>query len=202
MQAIHWMIEKLKLAEMTVELEECPVCCETAVLIVPESRAGAYMQACSHAACKDCWKRWIESQLMRCSVDKQLRAACMFCPKSLPQRMVFEVSPAAVGLAEKLETRFQLQESELYPAYMQVDCKQVGCVGIGYLGFDRVMCFICQEQWDADAETIFDQPCAEMNGVKACPKCGVLIAKNGGCDHMTCTLCKHEWWWSTGKPLR
>ena len=178
------------------------MCYETAVLYVPEELAGSYMQACSHAACAECWKRWIDSKLLKCSIDKQLRVACMFCPKSLPQRMVFEVSPSALDLAEKIEMRFRLQASELYPASMQVDCKHPWCVGIGYLGFESVMCFICQEQWDADAESISDQPCSEMKGVKACPTCGVLISKDGGCDHMTCKLCKHEWWWSTGKPLR
>ncbi len=28
-----------------------------------------------------------------------------------------------------------------------------------------------------------------------CPKCGVCIEKNGGCSHMTCNRCKHEFCW-------
>ena len=30
-----------------------------------------------------------------------------------------------------------------------MDCPQPLCVGLGYLGFDTVMCFICEHQWDA-----------------------------------------------------
>lgn len=29
-----------------------------------------------------------------------------------------------------------------------------------------------------------------------CPKCGVCIEKNGGCSHMTCNRCKHEFCWT------
>lgn len=28
-----------------------------------------------------------------------------------------------------------------------------------------------------------------------CPKCNVCIEKNGGCSHMTCNRCKHEFCW-------
>lgn len=30
---------------------------------------------------------------------------------------------------------------------------------------------------------------------KNCPKCQGTIEKNGGCNHMVCTNCKHEWCW-------
>jgi len=35
------------------------------------------------------------------------------------------------------------------------------------------------------------------NGVaRQCPKCDILIEKNGGCDHMYCTSCKTSYCWS------
>ncbi|CAE8695961.1 unnamed protein product [Polarella glacialis] len=33
-------------------------------------------------------------------------------------------------------------------------------------------------------------------GCKCCPRCGVVIEKDGGCDHMTCR-CGHRFSWST-----
>jgi len=34
---------------------------------------------------------------------------------------------------------------------------------------------------------------------KKCPKCSVRIEKNGGCDHMCCTICKEDFFWSESK---
>ena len=34
-----------------------------------------------------------------------------------------------------------------------------------------------------------------LNGVVKCPKCGFGTEKIDGCNHMTCTKCKHDWCW-------
>ena len=151
-----------------------------------------------------------------------MRATCMVCPKTLPQKLLLQISASARQLTEQIELRATLQANQLFPPSMQVECRQAGCVGIGYLGYETVMCFICQEQacdpprahpqrpmsrrrlamrpqWSvADGDAVpLEHGCS---GVKECPKCGVLIEKDGGCDHMTCRMCRHEWRWLTGKP--
>ena len=35
-----------------------------------------------------------------------------------------------------------------------------------------------------------------------CPKCRVRIEKNGGCSHMTCNRCKHEFCWVCGNDWK
>jgi len=40
---------------------------------------------------------------------------------------------------------------------------------------------------------------------KMCPKCSIPIEKNGGCDHMKCKQCNHEYCWDCGAdfaPIR
>lgn len=98
-------------------------------------------------------------------------------------------------LARDLEARRRLQKNELYPRAVQVDCPHPSCVGIGYLGFDQVMCFFCNHQWAANWSG--DMP----GGYKRCPKCEAPIDKNGGCDHMTCR-CGYDFWWTTLAPYR
>jgi hypothetical protein len=37
-------------------------------------------------------------------------------------------------------------------------------------------------------------------GAKRCPKCHCYIEKDGGCDHVYCTACKHQFSWSSSIP--
>ena len=35
----------------------------------------------------------------------------------------------------------------------------------------------------------------------SCPGCRAIIEKNGGCNHMTCRRCQHQFYWCCGQPL-
>lgn len=37
-------------------------------------------------------------------------------------------------------------------------------------------------------------PLMSFNAIQ-CPKCHICIEKNGGCNHMQCYTCKHEFCW-------
>lgn len=186
---------------------ECPVCRERCLALLRNPD-------CSHAACEDCWASWFSTQLRRCTAEKRASVVCFApgcqCPAASALWSHSCTRNDHVSHMEmRLAFRRRLQSNPLYPQEVQVECPSNNCVGLGYTGYDTVMCFVCEQQWPADGSSIsgaaplpdmsIEMPDGEV--MKQCPCCGEYIIKNGGCDHMTCR-CRHEFWWSTLLPYR
>ncbi|KAH7386802.1 hypothetical protein DE146DRAFT_701791, partial [Phaeosphaeria sp. MPI-PUGE-AT-0046c] len=68
---------------------------------------------------------------------------------------------------------------------------------------DYEVCLACNRPWHpkTDCNKVKEQEDkASLEqiknlGAKPCPRCGVNIEKNGGCDHMTCHCCRHNFCW-------
>eukprot|EP00931_Biecheleriopsis_adriatica_P110338 TRINITY_DN84595_c0_g1_i1.p1 TRINITY_DN84595_c0_g1~~TRINITY_DN84595_c0_g1_i1.p1 ORF type:complete len:542 (-),score=62.50 TRINITY_DN84595_c0_g1_i1:56-1681(-) len=180
----------------------CSICDERCLALLKN-------KDCGHAACQHCWSSWIETQLPRCHDEKRpvLRCFGEKCQSAVVASIWSHACTRSESIRD-LESLFvrrrQLQTNSLYPVALQVDCPREGCLGLGYRGFDTIMCFMCEHQWIADSGEPAATNMSELIGeelMKACPKCGAYIIKNGGCDHMTCR-CKHEFYWTTLKPYR
>lgn len=168
--------------------------------------------ACDHAVCEHCWKRWAESQIPRSLANRQDTVRCFSpqCQQAMCAPLWSHVTTISKPVQDFDELpgvvrRRQLKNNTLYPEALQADCPEPACWGLGYLGFDTVMCFMCEHQWvpEAPGSSPNDVDVQEVMGVKAkqCPNCHEHIEKNGGCDHMTCR-CKYEFFWTTLKPFR
>ncbi|CAE7480963.1 GBP1 [Symbiodinium sp. CCMP2456] len=129
----------------------CPICAEASLCL---------LSPCSseHVACEKCWANWAEEQIDMCRLGRHLPARCLWpsCVADLAESGMWRLvkgasveAPRLSPLLADMDRRQRLQRSYLYPPAVQVDCPQPGCVGLGYLGFDMVMCFICEHQWDA-----------------------------------------------------
>eukprot|EP00929_Paragymnodinium_shiwhaense_P013426 TRINITY_DN12127_c0_g1_i1.p1 TRINITY_DN12127_c0_g1~~TRINITY_DN12127_c0_g1_i1.p1 ORF type:complete len:286 (+),score=29.46 TRINITY_DN12127_c0_g1_i1:211-1068(+) len=185
-----------KYRELKIEWQRtiCPICAENVSYLVCNSN-------CSHRGCEWCWEQWTDAQLPDCRALRQLQVRCFgeACGAKVEDKVVLHTSNASRALKRQLDRRAKLRGNALYPPELQVDCPNEGCVGLGYLGFDTVMCFLCEHQWIAESG---EAPGTEMPGeVKECPRCRMPIEKNGGCNHMTCR-CGHEFYWSTMLPYR
>jgi hypothetical protein len=186
-------------------LSMCSICREYCHVLLANT-------PCDHAVCGSCWKLWTESQLPRSFANRWDTVRCFSpqCQHAICTPLwdhLVSVSNAIHDFDQipDLQRRRRLRMNALYPESFQVDCPDPTCWGIGYLGFDTVMCFICERQWipEEPGSSTDDFDVQEMMGVrvKQCPSCHESIEKNGGCDHMTCR-CKYEFYWSTLKPYR
>lgn len=181
----------------------CPVCREQCFALL--SNPG-----CEHAACENCWRIWVESQLAHCRGQRRASVRCIGpeCQGHVVPTIwahTCTISEEVHRLEGIFAKRRRLQQNPLYPAHMQVECPRAECLGLAYQGFDTLMCFFCEFQWaddtgDAPELMIGDELVSGLN-MKQCPNCQAYIIKNGGCDHMTCR-CRHEFWWSTLQPYR
>uniref|UniRef100_A0A8C9VR24 RBR-type E3 ubiquitin transferase n=1 Tax=Scleropages formosus TaxID=113540 RepID=A0A8C9VR24_SCLFO len=106
-----------------------------------------------------------------------------------------------------VESHFQLQlcPGADCPMVIQVQeprARRVQCSRCG-----EVFCFMCRQMYHAptDCGTIrkWLTKCADDSETanyisahtKDCPKCNICIEKNGGCNHMQCSKCKHDFCW-------
>jgi len=172
-------------------MQECPICC---------SYIGPLLVHKGDAACEDCWEKFVDHQLPRCRAARALECQT-FTHQPMAAAIACRTSSAARHFKKQLQRREKLQDNILFPKALQVDCPQPGCVGLGYLGVETIMCFICEHQWASptleEAASTGELP----SEVKKCPSCSWPIEKNGGCDHMTCR-CGHEFFWTTLLPYR
>ncbi|KZM19425.1 uncharacterized protein EKO05_0003094 [Ascochyta rabiei] len=67
---------------------------------------------------------------------------------------------------------------------------------------DHAACLSCNRPWHSGScdsakkrEDKQSENAIKKLGAKPCPKCGVNIEKQGGCDHMNCRRCRHNFCW-------
>jgi len=183
----------------------CAVCREHVVALLHDPASGGCAE---HAACEGCWLRWAQERLEDCMRVKGpavpcLGDSCRECISTGFWRHLAGLSDDLARAERLFGIRRRLVANDMYPPPMQVDCPLPECIGLGYLGFDTVMCFVCEHVWvpqdGAGSAPVTDVQEVMGVAVKRCPSCAEYIEKNGGCDHMTCR-CKCQFYWSTLRP--
>jgi len=204
--AMHRRLRDLPTQESPVG-QAGPVC-----VICREHRwALVVNSSCGHGACEACWTAWAEAQVPSCQARKRDVARCFAhsCGERVEDHLWSFLADGSASVGEFFRSpmaarRRRLRQSELFPAAMQVDCP-LDCWGLGYLGFDTVMCFVCEHQWSPEEAGNAPAEVSEEDfmglKVKRCPRCQEAIQKSGGCDHMTCR-CSYEFWWTSLQPYR
>ncbi|XP_058856050.1 E3 ubiquitin-protein ligase ARIH2 isoform X2 [Acipenser ruthenus] len=169
---------------------------------------------CQHPFCKSCWEQH-STVLVKDGVGVGISCMAQECPLRMPEDFVLPLLPSE-ELREKyrrylfrdsVESHYQLQlcPGADCPIVIQVQeprARRVQCSRCS-----EVFCFKCRQMYHAptDCTTIrkWLTKCADDSETanyisahtKDCPKCNICIEKNGGCNHMQCSKCKHDFCW-------
>eukprot|EP01026_Neomeris_dumetosa_P033613 TRINITY_DN2688_c0_g1_i11.p1 TRINITY_DN2688_c0_g1~~TRINITY_DN2688_c0_g1_i11.p1 ORF type:complete len:547 (-),score=56.25 TRINITY_DN2688_c0_g1_i11:386-1894(-) len=169
---------------------------------------------CGHCMCLECWKGYIAAALDQGASCVDLRCFQQKCLVAVPRQTILKVCNEA-----------QIQRFEIYERQTFVDenpkmswCTGGGCNCIihsrspqGLLDVQctcgETFCFQCKgeahqpakcktvEEWLRKAGAESENLNYILANTKPCPKCKRAIEKNQGCNHMTCTQCKHQFCW-------
>ncbi|ORZ02979.1 hypothetical protein BCR43DRAFT_429492 [Syncephalastrum racemosum] len=77
---------------------------------------------------------------------------------------------------------------------VQCHCSYKFCFGCGIADHQPAICAVVK-RWLKKCEDDSETANWISAHTKECPKCQSTIEKNGGCNHMTCRKCRHEFCW-------
>ena len=189
--------------------EICPVCYDN---IDEPDRLG-----CGHAYCSGCLRHF----LLTASDTKQFPLSCIgdegTCdlPIPLPVIQRFLLPTQVKRLLEISFLDHLGRHPEKFKYCATPDCPEIYSLESDSGGgiFQCRSCFVSVcvscgedhegfscEEWkvhrDPEArERLLEGWAEENQNVKKCPKCSILIEKNGGCNHMTCPKCSVHICW-------
>lgn len=191
----------------------CMVCCD-------ESPAELKALLCDHKFCGNCWTDYMTSKIREGECN--IRCMASDCAVGAPETFVKElVSKPNANRYDELVTRdFVAHTKQLkfcpapscvytvscsFPTHRSSLAKFVPIVACPE---GHSYCFGCHVDSDhrpvaCAVASLWLKKCQDdsetanwiKSNTKECPKCQSTIEKNGGCNHMVCRKCKHEFCW-------
>ncbi|KAF2457671.1 hypothetical protein BDY21DRAFT_344539 [Lineolata rhizophorae] len=191
----------------------CDICCEEG------DQLDTFAMKCGHRFCADCYTHYLVSK-----ITDEGEAARIKCPGDGCNRIVdsksldFLVPPAVKGRYRELLTRTYVDDKEnlrwcpapncefavdcpvkrkelfrIVPTVM-CECKHTFCFGCSLADHLPAPCVLVKK-WLKKCEDDSETANWISANTKECPRCHSTIEKNGGCNHMTCRKCRHEFCW-------
>ncbi|TIB07997.1 hypothetical protein E3P92_03893 [Wallemia ichthyophaga] len=177
--------------------------------------------ACGHRFCSDCWKMHCEEKISGQGESRKIECMQGDCQTVMSEQVISQVVPEYIfqryqTLANKTYVednrrglRFcpgpdcgnviecQVRGSDLESLIPIVVCKcgQASCFGCSFSGDHRPALCGVTKLWVKKCEDDSETANWISANTKECPRCHSTIEKNGGCNHMTCRKCRHEWCW-------
>jgi len=187
-------------------VQDCSICAEASA---PEDSTAL---SCRHPFCNDCWRSYL---VMKISEGEVIGITC----PSYRCKVIVSDDVIRARISPELYDKYQrfishaFVETNRYVGWcpapncgravnaIEVVHGEVTC-GCGYR-----FCFRCKHEAHAPAtcEQVkkWQEKCRDDSETQnwinsftqSCPKCDSAIEKNGGCNHMVCRSCRHEFCW-------
>ncbi|EGE08443.1 IBR domain-containing protein [Trichophyton equinum CBS 127.97] len=191
----------------------CDICCEDG----PDLQT--YAMRCGHRFCVDCYSHYLGQK-----IKEEGEAARIECPQDQCHRIIDSKSLDLL-VGEDVRDRYRTLLIRTYVDDMPnlkwcpaPNCEFAVRCGVKERDLDRVVptvhcacsfafCFGCDvgnhqpcpcalvKKWVKKCKDDSETANWISANTKECPKCHSTIEKNGGCNHMTCRKCKHEFCW-------
>ncbi|KAJ5286619.1 hypothetical protein N7478_002305 [Penicillium angulare] len=191
----------------------CEICCEDG----PDLET--YAMRCGHRFCVDCYRHYLAGK-----IKEEGEAARIECPGDNCHRIVDSRSLDLL-VTDDLKDRYRelltrtyvddkenlrwcpapecqyaidcsVKQRDLFRIVPTVACacKHDFCFGCALKDHQPTPCALVK-RWLQKCEDDSETANWISANTKECPRCQSTIEKNGGCNHMTCRKCKHEFCW-------
>ncbi|XP_053663068.1 potential E3 ubiquitin-protein ligase ariadne-2 [Anopheles marshallii] len=186
----------------------CPVC------VTVQSTDKFHALSCQHSFCRDCWAMHFEIQIGQ-GISTQIECMEQRCDVRVPEDLVLTLLNRPM-LRDKYQ---QFTFADYVKSHPELRfCPGPNCQTIirsQDISPKKAVCRMCKSAFCFRCGTDYHAPtdcqiirkwltkCADDSETanyisahtKDCPKCHICIEKNGGCNHMQCFNCKHDFCW-------
>ncbi|TGZ81234.1 hypothetical protein EX30DRAFT_348787 [Ascodesmis nigricans] len=191
----------------------CDICCDD------DAEMNTYSMRCGHRYCADCYKQYLENKIMSEGESGRIQCPTDGCSRIVDSKTVrLLASPKVLARYGELLNRTYVddkpnlrwcpapecefavdcavRQTELHKIIPTVvcNCGLRFCFGCGHNDHQPCPCAL-MKKWLKKCEDDSETANWISAHTKECPKCVSTIEKNGGCNHMTCRKCKHEFCW-------
>lgn len=176
----------------------CPIC------YTPIQEEWHHPSCKEHVFCRDCVVQYLTVKIVESQV-LDLKCPGDGCTHLISEDQVKAFVPELYTKYLRFKRRAELSKDPSVRWCSHLDCDGVmkGSEQRPHMACPsckREQCFNCGSQWHADktCEQYIDETYEQWvrgREVQLCPQCKRRIEKIEGCNHMTCSVCQHQWCW-------